>query len=141
MAGFFIANALDIIYKPFSIIYLVLSSILLSGCIPILIGAGVVTGYLATKDTVSGNIDTSLNRLWETSLRVLSDKAEITEQNKDSGVIKARQGPNDIAVKIKELTESTYNLKVTARKATALANLTLAQELFMKIIRNIDKIQ
>jgi len=109
------------------------------GCVPVLIGTGVVTGYLATKDSVSGNIETSFDKLWEVSLRVVSKRAEITDRDKDLGLIKAKKGKDQITIKIKELTEHSYNLKVTCRKALALANLKLAQEIFTKIVRNLSK--
>ncbi|MCD6540183.1 MAG: DUF3568 family protein [Candidatus Omnitrophica bacterium] len=109
----------------------------LIGCVPILIGTGVVTGYLATKDSVSGNIEASFDKLWEVSLKVVAKRAEITDRDKDSGLIKAKKGKDQITVKIKELTEHSYNLKVTCRKALALANLKLAQDIFTKIIRNL----
>ncbi len=109
------------------------------GCVPVLIGTGVVTGYLATKDSVSGNIETSFDKLWEVSLRVVSKRAEITDKDKDLGLIKAKKGKDQITIKIKELTEHSYNLKVTCRKALALANLKLAQEIFTKIVRNLSK--
>ncbi|RKY28164.1 MAG: hypothetical protein DRP61_02385 [Candidatus Omnitrophota bacterium] len=107
------------------------------GCVPVLIGTGVVTGYLATKDSASGNIETSFDKLWEVSLRVVSKRAEITDRDKDLGLIKAKKGKDQITVKIKELTEHSYNLKVTCRKALALANLKLAQDIFTKIVRNL----
>ena len=109
------------------------------GCVPVLIGTGVVTGYLATKDSVSGNIETSFDKLWEVSLRVVSKRAEITDKDKDLGLIKAKKGKDQITIKIKELTEHSYSLKVTCRKALALANLKLAQEIFTKIVRNLSK--
>ena len=109
-----------------------------SGCIPLLIGAGIVTGVMTTKDTVSGNFDVSRDKLWTTALEVVQEKADITDQNEAAGLIKAKVNHDEIVVKIKELTESSQNLRVTARKALALANLTLAQEVFSKIVRNLE---
>lgn len=122
----------------FSILYLFLSSMLVSGCVPVLIGTGLVTGYAAIRDTASGNVEASFDELWSTSLRVLGEKAEIVDQNQEVGLIKAKYGKNDIAVRIKELTEHSYNLKVTCRKFMAVANLSLAQEFFTKIVRTLS---
>jgi hypothetical protein len=114
------------------------SCVFLSGCVPLLIGAGIVTGYLATKDTVSGNLEVSYDKLWETALTAVAEKAEIVEQDKQLGLIRAVVNKDEIVVKIKELTETSQNLRVTARKALALANLNLAQEIFTKIVRNLE---
>jgi len=112
---------------------------LVSGCVPVLIGTGLVTGYVAIRDTASGNLEASFDELWSTSLRVIAEKGEIIDQNQDTGMIKAKYEKNDIAVRIKELTKHSYNLKVTCRKFIMVANLNLAQELFTEIIRRLSK--
>jgi hypothetical protein len=114
------------------------SCVLLSGCVPLLIGTGIVTGFLVTKDTVSGNFEVSSDKLWKTSLAAVDEKADIVEQDQARGFIKGTINKDEIVVKIKELTETSQNLRVTARKAFALANLTLAQEIFTKIVRNLE---
>ena len=124
----------------FSCIFYLVSCILLTGCwVPIiLVGAGIVTGFYTTRDTASGNIETTFDELWNTALKVIGERADITDQNSQAGLIRAKYLNNDIVVKIRELTEHSYNLKVTCRKATALANLKMAQELFTKIVRNLS---
>ena len=119
-------------------LYLILS-VFLSGCwVPIvLVGAGIMTGFYTTRDTASGNIEVTFDELWNTALKVIGSKADITDQNSQAGLIRAKYLNNDIVVKIKELTEHSHSLKVTCRKVTALANLKLAQELFTKIVRNL----
>ena len=114
------------------------SCVLFTGCVPLLIGTGIVTGFLVTKDTVSGNFEVSREKLWQTALAALDEKAEIVEQDQSKGYMKGTVGKDEIVIKIKELTESSQNLRVTARKAFALANLTLAQEVFSKIVRNLE---
>ena len=121
-----------------SCVVCLVSCVLLSGCIPLFIGAGIVTGYLTTKDTVSGNFEVSSAELWQTALAAVEEKANVVEQDQTRGYIKATANRDEIVVKIKELTETSQNLRVTARKALAFANLTLAQEVFSKIVRNIE---
>ena len=116
----------------------ILAVFCLSGCVPVLIGTGIVTGYLVTKDSVSGNLENSFENIWSTSLQVVNDKAEIIDQNRDAGLIKAKRGKDSITVKITELTEHSYNLRVKSRKALAIANLSLAQEVFTAIVRNLN---
>jgi hypothetical protein len=122
----------------FSCVLYIAACVFLSGCVPLLIGAGIVTGYLATKDTVSGNLEVSYDKLWETALSVLEEKALIVERDRQTGLIRATLNKDEIVVKMKELTETSQNLRVTARKALALANLNLAQEIFTKIVRNLE---
>lgn len=122
----------------FGVVFLLVASLFLSGCAPLLIGSGLVAGYLATKDSVSGNIETSFERLWNKSLYVLKERGEIVDYKRALGWIKARYKGNAVTVNIKELTEHSYKLHVRARKAVAIANLELAQEVFTKIIRNLD---
>lgn len=113
--------------------------IIFEGCVPVLLGTGVVTGYLTTKDSVSGNIEASFDRVWEVSLSVVSNKAEVLDKNRAGGIIKAKRGKDEIVVKIRELTEHTCSLTVTCRKSVVLANLKLAQDIFTKIIRNLGR--
>ncbi len=122
-----------------NIICLLLLSTCVSGCVPLLIGsAGVVAGYLITKDAVSGNIDTTYTELWDTSMSVLRERGEIIDYKRDLGWIKSLYMENSVIVEIKELTDNSFKLTVKARKAIALANTKLAQEIFTKIIRNLD---
>ena len=127
-------------FKSFKVscVVCLVSCVLLTGCVPLLIGAGIVTGFLVTKDTVSGNFEVSSDKLWQTSLAVMEEKTDIVEQDQTRGYIKGKINKDEIVVKIKELTETSQNLRVTARKAFALANLTLAQEIFSKIVRNLE---
>ncbi|MBN2120558.1 MAG: DUF3568 family protein [Candidatus Omnitrophica bacterium] len=123
-----------------SCVLCLLSCLLVSGCVPLIIGAGIVTGYLVTKDTVSGNLEVSFDELWKAAVGAVQEKADITDQNKEAGIIRAKLRNDEIVVKVKELTETSQNLRVTARKVLALAHLDLAQEVFTKIIRNLDKV-
>ncbi len=117
--------------------FFLLPAISLTGCVPVLIGAGVVAGYFVTKDSVSGNLEVSFEELWNVSLSEVGNSADITDQNKQAGLIKARHGKTNITVRIRELTEHSYNLKVTCRKAIAIADLSLSQDLFTRIVRNL----
>ena len=125
-------------FKLFTTFFL-LSTLFITGCVaPLIIGGVIVTGYAAAKDTVSGNLETTGDKLWNIALQVMSEKADIIEQDRQTGVIKAVQGNNKISLKMHELTEHSYNLRVSARRAVAFANLSLAQEVFTKIVRNME---
>ena len=125
--------------KPRGIfISLLVSFVFLSGCVaPLIIGGILVTGYAIAKDTVSGNVDATFDQLWDSSLKVVSDTAEISSQNLETGVIKGFRGNDTITVKIRELTRHTHNLRVSCRKSLAFTNLSLAQQIFTEIINNL----
>ncbi len=124
----------------FFFIALVLSfNILFSGCVPVLIGLGVATGYMVTKDAVSGNFDIGYDTLWNTAVYVLERKGEIVSNDKQSGVLKANVGKDVVVVKIRELTEASQNLRVSARKKGIISNLSKAEEVFSEIVRKLTK--
>jgi hypothetical protein len=120
-----------------STVYYLLFTVFLTGCIaPLIIGGVIVTGYAVAKDTVTGNVEVTFDELWNASVKVLSQIADITDQNMQAGLIKATQNNNTIAVKIRELTEHSHNLRVSCRRSVVFTNLTLAQQIFTKILRN-----
>jgi len=120
-----------------SIFYFLLPTLFLTGCIaPLIIGGVLVTGYAAAKDTVTGNVDVTFDEVWDSSIGVLSQIADIADQNMQAGLIKAMQGNNTITVKIRELTEHSHNLRISCRRSVVFTNLTLAQQIFTKILRN-----
>lgn len=126
-------------------IFLALSlcTILTTGCVPLLIGAaGVVTGYVAFKDTVAGNIDGTFDDIWYSVKTVLENRTEIISEDTTLGIIKAKYANNNIVVKIIAFTDNAYKLKVTCRKSYIVeANLDLAQDLFTRIIKEIAHAQ
>ena len=118
------------------------AAMLSGGCIPFLIGAGVVTGYVAFKDSAAGNLDTTFDDLWSASVSVLEREVdEIILEDTATGLIKAQKGPNEISVRIIEFTPYAYKLKVTARRQYALANLELAQDIFTRIVRQVPPLK
>jgi hypothetical protein len=121
-----------------SCVVCLVSCVLLTGCVPLFV-AGAAAGFLVTKDTVAGNFEVSGAKLWDTALAALEEKSKVVEQDQTRGYMKGTINKDEIVIKIKELTESSQNLRVTARKAFAFANLTLAQEVFSKIVRNLER--
>ena len=125
------------------VVLLSLFSVLTCGCVSFLVGAaGIVTGYVAFKDTVAGNLDGTFDEVWQGIITVMESRTEIIEENSMGGIVKAKYGNNDIIVKVITFTDNAYKIKVTCRKMYKMAsNLELAQDLFTRMIKSITRIQ
>ncbi len=116
------------------IISLILGLALISGCIPVLIGAGVVTGYSLSNATASGNVNVEYRVLWDLCLDKLEAmEAEIVVSNESKGAIKAKLSEHNIAVKIDSISTNTQRLKVSARQLL-MPKAQFAQKIFLKIL-------
>lgn len=111
------------------------------GCVPVIAGAaGIVTSYVAFNDSVAGNLDTTFDDLWNVSRNVIIQRAEIINEEPDKGILRAKDGNNDITIKIIAFTDNAYKLKVSCRKGYKVAaNLEMAQDIFTRIIRTLPK--
>lgn len=129
--------------RSFLIFSILIANLCLSsGCIPVLAGAaGIVTSYVAFNDSVAGNLDTRFDDLWNVSRNVVLQRAEIVSEEPDSGIIRAKNGNNDITIKIIAFTDNAYKLKVSCRKGYKVAaNLEMAQDIFTRIVRSLPKL-
>ena len=119
------------------IIVLILGLSLTAGCIPVLIGAGVVTGYSLSNATASGNVKAEYRVLWDLCLDKLETmEAEILVSNESRGVIKAKLSEHKIALKIDSISVDTQRLKVSARQLL-MPKAQFAQQIFLKIISDL----
>ncbi len=120
------------------IIGLILGLVLVVGCIPVLIGAGIVTGYSLSNSTASGNVNVEYRVLWDICLDKLeSMEAEILVSNESKGVIKANLSEHGIAVKISSISTDTQRLKVSARQLL-MPKAQFAQKIFLKLISDLQ---
>lgn len=120
------------------IISLILGLSLTVGCVPVLIGAGVVTGYSLSNATASGNVKAEYRVLWDLCLDKLETmEAEILVSNESKGVIKATLSEHSIAVKIDSTNLDTQRLKVSARQLL-MPKSQFAQKIFLKLISDLQ---
>jgi hypothetical protein len=120
------------------ILLLSLAPIFFGGCVPVLVaGVGVVTGYVAFKDTTAGNVEASFDDVWDATVDVLKMRTVIDMQDKERGIAKGtlKGDQTSITVKIVPLAQNLYKLKVTARRGLAVPDLEAAQNIFTAIIR------
>jgi hypothetical protein len=128
--------------RRFRVVFSILSCLYFAGCVPVLVaGVGVVTGYVAFKDTAAGNIEAAYDDIWEAAVDILQTRAKIVSQDKERGIFKATaQGDViSITVKVIPLAQNSYKLKVTARRRVAVADLETAQNIFTAIVRAISQ--
>ncbi|NQT28532.1 MAG: hypothetical protein HQ570_02930 [Candidatus Omnitrophica bacterium] len=120
------------------IIGLILGLLLITGCIPVLIGAGLVTGYSLSTATASGNVTAEYRVLWDLCLDELETmEAEILSSNESKGAIKAKVSEHSIAIKVVSISTNTQRLKVTARQLL-MPKAQFAQKIFLKLISDLQ---
>ena len=114
--------------------FIVLASLNLSGCAPLIVGAavGAVGGYAISKDTVQGETDKAYDELWSSALRVSRIRGTIKQEDSVRGNIQLEAEASRVQIRLIRLTHATTRLKVSARKYH-LPNLSLAQDIFVKI--------
>lgn len=108
-----------------------------SGCVPLIIGgaAGALGAYAISKDTVQGETDLAYAKLWNSALTLAKFRGAATKEDSASGAIEFKSDSGRVWIKLFRLTESTTRLRVSVRKYH-LPNLTLAQDIFVKIMEN-----
>jgi len=121
------------------LLFLIMSIFILSGCAPIILGTGIVSGYLLSNDSAAGEISCDYRSLWDASLAVIKKipQREIIEANESKGRIKVKASGIDLVIKINSLDEKKQYLKVAARKYL-LPKPYYAQKIFFKIIKELE---
>ena len=120
------------------IIGLALSLLLITGCIPVIIGAGMVTGYSLSNASASGNIKTEYRILWDICMDKLETmEAEILSSNESRGMIKAKLSDHSIYVKLNSINADTQRLKVSARQYL-MPKAQFAQKIFLKLVADLQ---
>ncbi|MBD3263901.1 MAG: DUF3568 family protein [Candidatus Omnitrophica bacterium] len=108
--------------------------ILLQGCIPLFIGAGVLTGYVLSNDSASGNVKADYEKLWSMCEDTLDyNRAEIISTDESRGLIKSKIKEHSVTLQITSITENVQKLRVSARKYL-LPKPQFAQKIFFDII-------
>lgn len=125
--------------KKLLLLSVMVAGVFTSGCVPVLIGAGVATGYAISNDAATGNLYTTYNNLWNVSLRVLRqmESVEFIEANESKGLIKVDIFEMQVTVQIDTISSKEQKLRVSARKYL-LPKPQYAQKIFLKIARALD---
>ena len=113
----------------------ILSCLLLfSGCVLLLVGAGVTGGIAISKDTIEGHFDKKIDPVWKVAREVLMQEGFIRLEDKPHGHIEAEVRKSEVKIEILQVSEKTVRIRVKARKGhQLLPNPNLANELYNKI--------
>lgn len=122
-----------------SIICIFFLALFSGGCVPVLVGAGVATGYMVSNDSAAGNVTASYRDVWDITLDVLNaQEAEVISAVESRGMIKALLADDvGVTVKITTVDPDTQRVKVSARKCY-LPKPEFAQKVFFKIINELE---
>jgi len=106
-----------------------------AGCAPLIVGAaaGGVGMYAASNDAIQGESDRSYETIWNSAVTVAGIRGTISKQNRSTGEIEVNADSSKVWIRVIRLTSATTRLRVAARKFK-LPNLTLAQDIYLKII-------
>ncbi len=118
---------------------LIISFSIFSGCVPVLVGTGVVCGYMLSNDSAVGEIKSDYRTLWDMSASVVKKLpyAEIIRLDESKGRIKAKVSEIDLVIKIDSIEPNLQRLKVSARKYL-LPKPQYAQKVFFKIVKELE---
>jgi hypothetical protein len=114
--------------------------VLFSGCAPLIIGGtvGALGGYAVSKDTVQAETETDYDKLWNASLSLIRYRGRPMIEDYARGIIQAEVDSSKVWIRVIRLTKNFNRIRVSARKYH-LPNLSLAQDLFVRIIEQAKK--
>ncbi len=119
------------------IAFIIAGLLLITGCVPALVAAGVVTGYAISNDSAMGNVKSEYRVLWDLCMDVLeSMEAEVLLVKESRGIIKAKVSDHSVVIKINSISSDNQRLKVSARR-NFLPKPQMAQKIFFKIIEDL----
>jgi len=119
-------------------VFIALSLLLVvSGCVPLVIGGGLAAGYVLGADSAIGNIETEYRILWDLCKDKLEAmEAEIIYINESKGRIKAVISENSVMVAIDVINPKLQKLRVSARRCYV-PKPHFAQKVFLRIIEGL----
>ena len=121
----------------FFLVLLSLAVTQMTGCIFILGGAaGALGAYGLSRDSMEGDTDAPYENVWSAAVLISKARGTIKKQDKLMGLIELEADSSRVWIQLMRVTPYTTRLKVAARKYR-FPNLTLAQDLYAKIIEQV----
>jgi len=120
-------------------ILILLLSLGISGCVPLIIGASAVGGYAVSKDTIQGDTDNDFASVWDAAMDVADIMGTIKVEDRTKGAIALTIDRNNVNIKIIELTKACTRLRVSCRTKYLLPNINLAQKVFVKTVQQLNR--
>ena len=119
--------------KRFFIFFMsVMLCVSVCGCAAILIGTGVAAGVAISEDTVKLEADTSFDRAFKVTRKVIDEMGAINLQDKDAGKMEANVQDSKISARVVPVTTKTVRIEIKSRK-NLLPNVDLATTIINKI--------
>lgn len=112
--------------------------LLISGCVPLIIGGvGILGGYAISRDTIAAESSRSIEDIWQAAKDVVPVMGLIKSIDEDTKTIEANIYSSVVIVRVEKITEATNRLRVKARKFM-MPNIGLAQKIFVKIMQRLE---
>lgn len=109
-------------------------SLFLAGCVPVLIGTGVVAGYTLSNAAAIGNLDIEYRDAWDIVTETLDEmNAECILSNESKGIVKSTINGYYVVASLNTLAPKVQRLKISARKSM-LPKPHFAQKIFQNIL-------
>lgn len=110
---------------------------LISGCVFVLAGgAGLLGGYVISKDTIQGEYDVGFSDAWDASRSVSEMLGSVSASDSSSGVIEAMVDKAKVKIDITQLTKEAVRIKIKARRGI-FPRLATAEKVFVKIVQQL----
>ena len=121
--------------KAIVFILLAVLSIGSAGCAALLVGvaAGGVGMYAASNDAIQGETDIAYDAIWAAAVSVSKIRGTVSKEDPAGGVIELDADSSKVWINVIHVTRATTRLRVASRKYK-MPNVTLAQDIFMKIM-------
>jgi hypothetical protein len=124
--------------NKFSLVAIPVLCLLISGCVPLIIGGvGVLGGYAISRDTIAAESSRGSEDIWKAAKDVLPVMGIIKSIDEDTKTIEANIYSSVVIVRVEKITEATNRLKVKARKFM-MPNIGLAEKIFVKIMQRLE---
>ncbi len=104
-----------------------------AGCAPVLIGAGVAGGYAISKDSVRNTFSYPRSHVYAVSREIVRDEGLIIEDHEAQGTLKAEVEGTRVTVTVRQVSETSVELKVKARNKFMMPMIEVAQAIYNRI--------
>lgn len=110
----------------------------LSGCAAVLVGAGAAGGYVLSKDSIRNTIRLPRSQVYRVSRDVIADQGLIISEDEGRATIKATVQGASVTIAIKQVTERSVELKVSARNKLFVPKIDVAQKVYNAIFEQLQ---
>jgi len=121
-----------------SLLILVSTGLMTSGCAVLLLGGGVAGGYAISRDEIEGFSDKKYNSIWSVGKKIIDEEGLIKSADKDAGLIEAEIQKSVVKFHLDRISSKTNRIRIEARKGyKLLPDIKLAQKLYNELIKEL----